>query len=80
MAKLSFRFPLDPWTARRPKASPDCPHAPRMRRLLAEYPLNVVRLHPTAVDEHMAAEIRAGIAHCIATCGGCALTRGYAPP
>lgn len=74
MAKLSSRYPLDPWSARMIKKAP-CPRGIRLRELLSDLPPNVVALRP----EERSREIEFGMAYCVRTCGGCELTEGWSP-
>jgi hypothetical protein len=72
--RLKLTRPLDPWTQQRPQPAP-CPRGERLRTLLAGLPANVVSLRPEA----RATEIEIGMAYCVRKCGGCELTKGWAP-
>lgn len=61
--------------------APECEQAVFLRRLIAQTGGdNVVRLRPSLAEESRQRLIEAGKAHCVATCGGCALTAGFVPP
>lgn len=60
---------------------PVCEQAKFLRRLIEQAGgANVVRLRPSLAEESRQRLIWAGKAHCIAQCGGCALTDEMSPP
>lgn len=56
-----------------------CPRAKLLRRIIAESETNVAAIVPTEEEVARAVFIEAGKAYCVARCGGCALTEGWAP-
>jgi hypothetical protein len=57
-----------------------CPRSRLLRKLIAEAPKGVAILRPTPEEMARNALVNAGVAYCLAKCGGCALTDAWSAP